>query len=313
MKNTLTLLCLVLTVLTNGCAFGQMPTHPWTATIKVVGEDGTPMVGADVSVSYTLPATPTQDPGSENWGEVKGLTDVDGIFSASHTDSSWGLGINVEKAGYYTTHIGHQLYVPGQFDDKTVAANRNPTITLVLKKIGKFTAMYAKSITYIKFPEDNKPIAYDLVAGDWVAPYGKGINADIFFEKDPIGIKANDIGSKIIVSFPNKNDGIQIFNSSEEEKGSALRSPHEAPLDGYQSEWIRDPKEYDENRIYLFRVKTKVDDNGNIVSAHYGKIYGDFMQFRYYLNPTPNDRNIEFDPKQNLLHGLKSFEQVTAP
>jgi len=22
------------------------------------------------------------------------------------------------------------------------------------------------------------------------------------------------------------------------------------------------------------------------VSAHYGKIYGDFMEFKYYLNPT---------------------------
>jgi hypothetical protein len=37
------------------------------------------------------------------------------------------------------------------------------------------------------------------------------------------------------------------------------------------------------------------------------------MQFCYYLNPTPNDRNVEFDPKQNLLGGLQSFEQVTAP
>jgi hypothetical protein len=67
------------------------------------------------------------------------------------------------------------------------------------------------------------------------------------------------------------------------------------------------------DRIYYFRVRTKVDDRGNIVSAHYGKIYGDFMQFAYYYNPTPNDRNIEFDPKQNLLGGLQSFESVSAP
>jgi hypothetical protein len=31
------------------------------------------------------------------------------------------------------------------------------------------------------------------------------------------------------------------------------------------------------------------------------------------MNPTPNDRNIEFDPKQNLLQGLQSFEQVGQP
>ena len=37
------------------------------------------------------------------------------------------------------------------------------------------------------------------------------------------------------------------------------------------------------------------------------------MEFSYYLNPTPNDRNVEFDPKQNLLGGLKVGEGVTAP
>ena len=56
-----------------------------------------------------------------------------------------------------------------------------------------------------------------------------------------------------------------------------------------------------------------MDKDGNVKSALYGKIYGGFMQFRYYLNPTPNDRNVEFDPKQNLLQGLKPTEQVTAP
>jgi len=43
------------------------------------------------------------------------------------------------------------------------------------------------------------------------------------------------------------------------------------------------------------------------------ELYGDFTQFAYYLNPTPIDRNIEFDPKQNLLQGLQSFEQVRQP
>jgi hypothetical protein len=37
------------------------------------------------------------------------------------------------------------------------------------------------------------------------------------------------------------------------------------------------------------------------------------IAFQYYLNPTPNDRNVEFDPKQNLLGGLQPFEQVNAP
>jgi hypothetical protein len=63
----------------------------------------------------------------------------------------------------------------------------------------------------------------------------------------------------------------------------------------------------------LFRVRTKLDKNGNIVNAHSGKIYGDFMQFSYYLNPKPNDRNIEFDPKHNLMTNLGFGEGVSQP
>ena len=48
-----------------------------------------------------------------------------------------------------------------------------------------------------------------------------------------------------------------------------------------------------------------------IKKAYYGKIYGDFdlceiknaltnIEFLYYLNLTPNDRNLEWDMKTNL-------------
>lgn len=37
------------------------------------------------------------------------------------------------------------------------------------------------------------------------------------------------------------------------------------------------------------------------------------MNFTYCLNPTPNDRNVEFDPKHNLFTDLKPLEQVLEP
>ena len=67
------------------------------------------------------------------------------------------------------------------------------------------------------------------------------------------------------------------------------------------------------NHNYYFRVRTVLDGNGNVKSALYGKIYGDFMQFNYYLNPTPNDRNVEFDPKKNLMENLGPLESVSEP
>jgi hypothetical protein len=332
MKNTLILFCSTLIFLTNGCVFGQLPAYKWTATVKVVGEDGAPVTGANVSVSYTI-LPPPPDPNQKSYGEIKGITDDNGMFSASHTDSSWTFGVSVEKAGYYTTHIGHELYQPSQFDDKTVAASRNPIFTLVLKKIVKPIPMFAKWINSEPpvFKKTGRPtivftniVGYDLMIGNWVAPYGKGVNTDVIFTKEFNKKSITDYYYNLTISFPNPGDGIQEFAVPDVEKGSVLRSPHEAPADGYQSQLVREnfhhpgqdgKSDYDENRNFFFRVRTVLDLDGNVKSAFYGKIYGDpeQMNFRYYLDPTPNNRNVEFDPKQDLIGGLQSFEQVSQP
>ena len=232
------------------------------------------------------------------------------------------------KSGYYATHIGYQFY----FDDK----RRNPTFTAILKKIGKPIAMDAKPIIVelnIFKKTGPPPIAftntagYDLMTGDWVAPYGKGINADIIFTEEFNKKSKTDYYYKLTVSFPDVGDSIQEFDEplliqNAQNGQSDLRSLHEAPADGYHSQLVKESyahsgqpsrSDYNQNAIYYIRVRTKLDVNGNVASAHYGKIYGDFMQFTYYLNPTPNDRNIEFDPKQNLISGLQPVEQVSQP
>ena len=68
-----------------------------------------------------------------------------------------------------------------------------------------------------------------------------------------------------------------------------------------------------DSEYLVFRVRTVLDDKGNIISARYGKIYGPIeygdsdsnqggrVSFTYYLNPMDNDRNLEFDPSRNLL------------
>jgi hypothetical protein len=310
-----TLIYLNLIVLAAVCAFAQINAveHEWRATLKVVDDNGSPVAGVNVGVGYYVGNTSKR---------IDGLTDTNGVFVAAHSASTSGyavydLAFVVEKAGYYQTWKKCDLGVDYN------AAKWNPTVTLVLKKIGKPIAMYAKKyVLGLKLPEYGKQIGYDLMVGDWVGPYGKGVTSDFIFEQDYTNISSTAYYSEITVSFPKDGDGIQVYTIPDSETGSGLRSPHEAPIDGYQAKLTRETSaqsgqpskfEYDPNRIYLFRVRTAVDDRGKIVSTHYGKIYGDFMQFTYYLNPTPNDQNIEFDLKQNLLHGLQSFEQVPQP
>jgi hypothetical protein len=294
------------------CTFAQngSANYEWKATMRVIDESGNPISGANAVVGYFTNSQPAS---------ALGITDSNGMFMASHSlpEPMAEVGFQADKSGYYTTTAERQLgpqYDPAQWTF---------TQTLELKKVGKPIPMYAKKYAMaLKLPNYGMPVAYDFEIGDWVGPYGKGINKDIIFQKDYSDKCAEGYYSKVTVRFPKEGDGIQLYTMPESETGSGLRSQHEAPLDGYQPELTRETSalrghpskfEFDANRIYLFRVRTAKDHEGNIVSAHYGKIYGDFMQFTYYLNPTSNDRNIEFDPKQNLLGGLQSFEQVDAP
>ncbi len=291
--------------------------------LLAASQNGTPVLNANTAVGYS-PSQPSQlnQPFHSADATITGLTDTNGFFMASHTDWSAAVAIQVKKDGYYSTYLYHELYMPGQFDDQKVAASRRFTQNIVLKKIHNPIAMYAKRINH-QPPMNHVSMGYDVMVGDWVSPYGKGISSDIMFQRDFSKRSLRDYDYKLTVSFPRPADGIQespiAYKNGE---GSALRSPYEAPADGYQSEIVRLNISHpghkliydsDENRVYLFRVRTVVDNSGNILSSYYGKIYGDFMHFSYYLNPTSNDRNLEFDVNKNLIKNLKLDEEVKTP
>ncbi|MBR6021001.1 MAG: hypothetical protein IK066_01125 [Kiritimatiellae bacterium] len=78
--------------------------------------------------------------------------------------------------------------------------------------------------------------------------------------------------------------------------------------DAEEQGWMSNP-----DLNYHLRVRTRLDERGNVIDAQYGKIYMDFEaksnpnvpcfgDFTYYLNPVPNDRNVEFG--ENLFKNL---------
>lgn len=308
-------ICLISFSVAAACVLAQpvRELHQWKANFTIVDDEGNPVSGAQVTIGYDIPPPPGERYAE---GKISGLTDTNGMFTASHRDGAFGLGFRVEKSGYYgawgTRGLGIE-YVPAKW---------NVTLTLVLKKIVNPIPMYARQVDSGP-PAFGKPVGFDLVAGDWVAPYGRGVATDIIFTGELAQKAKDDFDYKLIVSFPNLGDGIQPFTQNPADEGSDLHSLHEAPKDGYKGQEIRTMSRHpgqgtkeDMNiadRNYFFRVRTVLDKQGNVKSALFGKIYGDFMQFRYYLNATPNDRNVEFDPKRNLIKNLKPSEHVTMP
>ncbi len=242
-------------------------------------------------------------------------------------------GFDIVKEGYYRSFMHYYLSDGTGPKIEDGYWQPNPIkLTVVLKPVKNPVPMYVKSVEE-KAPVYGEPVGYDLVAGDWVAPYGKGSVQDFIFnvtgEKNENGFNGN---TRMIISFSNGKDGIQSFKSpplrNGEPLGSKFWSAYEAPLDGYESVYeykkiySKDVKERkntlprDELNFY-YRVRTQVDENGQVQKALYGKIYRDFycyydhfdnaikVCFWYYLNPDWT-RNMEFSSSQNIFHkGIK--------
>jgi len=204
----------------------------------------------------------------------------------------------------------------------------NPTVQLVMEAIGVQVPMYATGSDDLAMPAQGKPVGYDLMVGDWLAPFGKGETPDFIFQWDTVRVGAMTT-NYLTLRFPNEGDGIQFVAKT----GTGLILPRLAPVDGYEPmliKWestehgtnarvpfVKGDSNYRYAAWYLFRIRTKMDSNGKIVSAFYGKLTGDDFghnlrqgkfDFTYCLNPEPNSRNMEFDPKRNLFGKPSPFK-----
>jgi hypothetical protein len=142
----------------------------------------------------------------------------------------------------------------------------------------------------------------------------------------------DDFDVKVKLGFSQSLDGIQETELPVRFHNCAFRWTRQAPGEGYQStletHFAHDPKagftqNASEEQAYFFRVRT-VEQDGRIIKAYYGKIKGGFqlapsnsktckIMLTYYLNPTSFDRNLEWDPKRNLIPGLNWEENPREP
>lgn len=297
-------------------------------TVRVIDEAGEPVKGALVKMRFHEPL-----PNPEHWGTGKGdkivsaPTDDFGLCTLS--DHSYAeLAGAVLKDGFYPGS-----WIPYKFQNP-VGGKWQPwdaTAEVTLKKIVNPTPMFARR-TEVEMPTADAAIGFDLMEADWVSPNGNGKSPDLVFRLTKRVASFHDFRADLEVSFPNRGDGIQAMLESRSGR-SELRSSHSAPEAGYSPSVSllqgnsKQGGEYGTSnnpRDYFFRVRTVIDAKGQVVSALYGKIYGSIeyfpvsykaakLRFTYYLNATPNDRNLEFDPKRNLFTNLKDEERVTAP
>ncbi len=247
----------------------------------------------------------------------------------------------VKKEGWYTSSnwdllfysLGNVSLQDGKWQPYGL------THTVVLRPIKKQIPMCRPRGSFAcDFPKPGTPIGLDLMACDWVAPYGKGETPDLLLL---YSIADGDDGKseKLEISFPNKGDGLYRKPCFRE---SLYRTDYDASTDsgdykptlefhrkvkyklitsgwgkGEKDEIVMSRNMFTDNEFIVLRTRTKLDENGDVSSCHYSKIIGPIqfiggrLSFKWFMNPTPNDTNLEEDPNRRLdLSDLKEMERL---
>lgn len=307
--------------------------------MRVVDDTGAPVAGAAVVVLFV----------NSSGSDVReGRSGSDGTYAASGKGSD-SVMLRAEMLGHYPAQV------------EGLSKDKDHDVEVVLPRILNPVPMYALRNVSLKFPVQSEWLGFDFEAADWVGPYGKGKTIDILFrfrsefkglvdrirsqedmEKavkfskemyqaarmewtmDKFRVDYGKWDAVMEVSFSVKEEG--FYETSQFLKYSQLKMPHSAPTEGYVPTWRYEgrsykAKAYREDVGYFLRTRVRLDRDGNIASANYAKIMGDFLvatkggqvAFTYYFNPLPNDRNLEFDPKKNLFPKDKPGANVYDP
>ena len=348
MKVNVAIACVVATMGLSVCA--STATY---RVLVIDSKDGSPVKDAEVYGGFVMAPRGWDNTPPANVDRKKtdssGLCRLSG--NTDEGESYFGIrkdGYYKSERGRITFNGGHSILKLGRWlpDDLVVTARLDRIIKptpLFVTYVGgvvqtfffdKYESVFLRDIDFKEIISTNKTeFSFDLVKGAWLPPYGNGSHADISVVswKEFTGRNTFQVPGGFETREYYKNHADIIFNG--DGNGVCQVKRHSlagikiriAPEDGYEKHlyrWYNSKGEgnADKSRNYAFRIRTEKDGNGNIKSAYYGKVYEDFrvnylrgIAFRYYLNPTPNDRNLEFDRKTNLNTVDKTWPDNFAP
>lgn len=314
------------------CMFlGATALHCAEVKIHVVDDSAHSFAGAKTVVGFAMVRLNSDD-------EHVGVTDANGLFSVSGR-AEHSVYVRVEAPGYYEARFDR---LP-----RDQNLNLQVVLPKIIRPVPLFALRSAfgrqGSEELQRALDSGESFGFDLEAGALVAPFGKGRIVDILFtirskfngwlrndsevakaRQHPVNrnMKEGDFrywngkwDGQLEIGFAGGKEG--IFEQKDSFRSySRLKMPHNAPAHGYapSKHYISNnyiPREKEVGTVdvgFFLRTRVKLDKDGEIVSANYSKVMGDFqfdargsVGFTYYFNPVPNDRNLEFDPKRNLF------------
>jgi len=309
----------------------------------------------DSVTSESVPNISVRGTFTSKFPRWKNATEYSGFSAVTGSDGKLFFSgkTNCGRAGFRTEKNSHYYGIPWfrvPFENKGTLPFSwwqpdNLVVTIKLQRVEHPISLFVKNFfkdgnDYVNvdyFGKGNGKMQLDLIKGDWLPPLGNGEFSDVVFsrlEREDLGMGTNFNGRTslayrdgMMVEFLGEWNGM-VEMPSKKTDGIKIRT---ASLDGYKADYLvtkgKDKSvtyftSSNPDRNFAFRIRTKKDENGKIVSAFYGKIYGDIdfkkftskvpvaaPSFMYYLNPTPLDRNLEWDMKTNLCPNPGSLNQ----
>lgn len=283
----------------------------------------------------------TEEPSPDivhGWSNSNGICRLNGQTNCGKS-SCW---IEEAPKGYYKP-----LYGGGniQYERRSLLGAWQPddvTITFSLNRIEHPIPLYVNRTildgghnSIGGFDGTNAVLRFDFMAGDWLPPEGDGKYADMIIHTNYVlreEVKDGKYYTQVFydfvnrIEFPGVGNGLVEYSVANRNPGIRIRS---APESGYvacktlcfgrrrkktevKGVWPDLYTESNDDRCYAFRIRSQFDENGNLIGAYYGKVYGDFrfrgddqaglhgVNFLYYLNPVSLDRNLEWDMETNI-------------
>ena len=298
--------------------------------VRVLDDEGNPVANAAVKVgfstSHVLFGGGHRSRASSD-GNAEARTDTNGTAVVKFNCTSSDFGWHAEADGYYRSDIrtehfkGEDIMIPPAFGFvKLHEHEKLGEVTLYRKKNPQ--PMYAHyPIERRKLPKENGRYGFDLAEYDWLPPHGSGKEADFYVVRDynklteagtfTVGTVEFERGSGYYIA---KNTGCTSFPTAYHADTNAIFKSSMPVL----CEHCKGVQEYDyplplvdKNSHIVLRTRVKYDENGNMISANYSRILGEFSVMpsvsvtESIFNPVSNDANLEFDRERNLYQGRK--------
>lgn len=321
--------------------------YPIKLTIGAVDAEGHAIENANVRVGIDSLVH------ADGFNHFSGQTSKEGLFTVEGRGRGsseiyvWKDGYYVSRAKHdwdgRLNPGGPQMHQQGGFKPW------NPLVEVDLVRIGNPVPLHVYpadgKVGIGTPPAVATKLAYDLFVGDWMPPFGEGKVSDIQLELTGSFLGQEGRWGEVTMEFVNEADGLLPIEALRD-TASPMKLPALAPTEGYELRRHHDKRstananqgpvnfgggrEHDVDQevpaAYFMRIRTQRDSAGKIESAYFGKVTTPLtlelpdsrsnkpkIRFTYYLNPNPNDRNLEFDRKTNLVESCEIPARNLAP